>query len=178
MSCETQFEKPLKDCPLYSSILLTLWLRYLQTCIKGSVCISFLSTFLQNPQWNSKIPTKTAAAAAATALLLLLLLLQTKKDKHDRMKAFSTAIHWRKNHVYKQWTNFPSAVRMSVKNAFSGNLEPWTSKFFPSLCTLGIPHGNSQPCKLYKKLNLWGKTAVDKSAWIKACYYNEWVFLC
>ena len=28
------FETPLKDFPFYSTILLTLWFRYLQTCMK------------------------------------------------------------------------------------------------------------------------------------------------
>ena len=47
---------------LFTYSLHTLWPRYLQTCIKGS-CISFLSTFLQNYSWNSKIPSKSAASA-------------------------------------------------------------------------------------------------------------------
>ena len=53
-------------------------------------------------------------------------------------------------------------AKKCVKNAFSGNLEIqiyWLSK------------QNSK-----KNLNLWEKTAVDKSAWRKAWLYLVWSF--
>ena len=48
-------------------------------------------------------------------------------------------------------------------NAISSNLEAQISKNFP-LSTLLIQQA-------LKKLNIWGKTAVEKSAWIKACFF-------
>ena len=44
--------------------------------------------------------------------------------------------------------SFPSSVRKSVGNKFSGNLETYISKKFPSLSTLEIPHGDSELSKL------------------------------
>ena len=39
------------------------------------------------------------------------------------------------------------------------------------MLTMEAPHGDSKLKQTIKKLNLWGKTAVDKSAWIKPCIF-------
>ena len=66
----------------------------------------------------------------------------------------------RENAIYLQWcyllamANVFFIVKKYVENAFFRDLEIqiyWLSK------------------ENNKKLNLWEKTAVDKSAWIKAC---------
>ena len=41
-------------------------------------------------------------------------------------------------------------------------------KVFPLVSTMGPPHGAIELSKL-KKLYFWGGSAIDKSAWIKAC---------
>ena len=109
---------------LFTYSLHTLWPRYLQTCIKGS-CISFLSTFLQNYSWNSKIPSKSAASA------------EKNVSNNERMEVFSTDIH-----PEKKKTLLPTISRLCFHSqkkchAFSSNLETWISIFFPSLSTLG-----------------------------------------
>ena len=80
------FEKPLKD---FQPILLTLWLRYLQTHIKSS-CI-----YLPN-QFFFKTPNKTLKFQQNCCCCW-----QKNISKHDRMEVFLTDIH-RKNHVYQQ----------------------------------------------------------------------------
>ena len=59
------------------------------------------------------------------------------------MEVFSTDVYG-KNHVYQRCTSYASAVRKSVGNAFSGGLETWVSKMFPSVFTMGITHGDSE----------------------------------
>ena len=49
-------------------------------------------------------------------------------------------------------------VRKSVRNAFSRNLETWILKIERLWSKQTV-----------KKLNLWGKTVVDKSTWIEDC---------
>ena len=51
-----------------------------------------------------------------------------------------------------------------------------TKMHFPVVCrtefhffSFGVYHGPTTK-QTVKKLNLWRETAVDKSAWIKACY--------
>ena len=74
----------------------------------------------------------------------------------------------RENAIYLQWcyllamANVFFIVKKYVENAFFRDLEIqiyWLSK------------------QNNKKLNLWEKTAVDKSAWIKACYVNFFYLL-
>ena len=61
---------------------------------------------------------------------------------------YSQLIFIEKNHFYQQCTSYASAVRKSVGNAFSGNLETRISFSPPSLFTLGIPHGDTGLSKL------------------------------
>ena len=108
---------------LFTYSLHTLWPRYLQTCIKGS-CISFLSTFLQNYSWNSKIPSKSAASA------------EKNVSNNDRMEVFSTDIHPEKKNTFTN--NFQAMLPQSEKvscifkqsgnlnfNFFSFAIYPW-----------------------------------------------------
>ena len=71
--------------------------------------VFFLPTFLQNSKKTSKIATKIAATVNEKNI-----------SKHDRMKKFSTGIRRKKKIMF---TSFPSAVRKSVGNTFSGNPE-------------------------------------------------------
>ena len=52
------FERPLKDCPFFSPLILTLWFPYLQIHIKES-CVYLSHQLFQNSPWNSKIARKT-----------------------------------------------------------------------------------------------------------------------
>ena len=54
--------------------------------------------------------------------------------------------------------SYALTVRKSVRNAFSRNLETWILKIERLWSKQTV-----------KKLNLWGKTVVDKSTWIKDC---------
>ena len=46
-------------------------------------------------------------------------------------------------------------------------------KFFPFCAYHGATPRNHWAKQTQKKLNLWGKMAVDKSAWIKACTWQQ-----
>ena len=61
----------------------------------------------------------------------------------------------RENGVYQQWATYALKSKSVPRMHF---LAIWRSKF-ADLATV-------------KKLNLWEKTAVDRSAWIKAWRYN------
>ena len=108
---------------LFTNSLHTLWPRYLQTCIKGS-CISFLSTFLQNYSWNSKIPSKSAASAE-------------KKCKQQWQNG--GILNWYSPRKKTLLSTISRLCFHSQKkcHAFSSNLETWISIFFPSLSTPG-----------------------------------------
>ena len=54
--------------------------------------------------------------------------------------------------------SYALTVRKSVRNAFSRNLETWILKIERLWSKQTV-----------KKLNLWGKTVVDKSTWIEDC---------
>ena len=54
--------------------------------------------------------------------------------------------------------SYTLTVRKSVRNAFSRNLETWILKIERLWSKQTV-----------KKLNLWGKTVVDKSTWIEDC---------
>ena len=60
-------------------------------------------------------------------------------------------------------------VKKCVGNAFSRDLETEMLKFPTSLPIMGVPQ-EILTYQTVKKLNLWEKTAVGKSARIKACY--------
>ena len=128
------FEKPLKDFPLYSPILLTHWLRYLQKHIMESFtylsCQLFFKTSHETLMFQQK-----------------LLPLQTKKKLSKQQNGGT--LHWYslKKCLSKMY-KLCFSIRKSIGNEFSGNLEPWISKYFPSLSTLGIPHGDSELSKL------------------------------
>ena len=113
---------------LFTYSLHTLWPRYLQTCIKGS-CISFLSTFLQNYSWNSKIPSKSAASAE-------------KKCKQQWQNG--GILNWysprKKKHFYQQFPGYASTVRKSVMH-FQAIWKLEFQFFFLRYLPLGIPHG-------------------------------------
>ena len=53
------FETPLKDFPLYSPILLTLWFRYLQTRIEESGMYLSNQCFFKPPQKTLKFQGKS-----------------------------------------------------------------------------------------------------------------------
>ena len=116
---------------LCSPLSVTLWLRYLQTCIKASCMYLSCQLFFKTPKKNPKIPTKTATA--------------DKKNisKHDRMEVFSTDIHWKKNHVCQQCTSYASAVRKEVGNIFlqSGDLNFIWLSFMVHICKMIISPG-------------------------------------
>ena len=57
-------------------------------------------------------------------------------------------------------------VKKCIRNAFSSDLETKISK--------KIPLGALMTQQKVRKLNLWEKTAVEKSAWIKACLPYPW----
>ena len=57
-------------------------------------------------------------------------------------------------------------VKKCIRNAFSSDLETRISK--------KIPLGALLTQQKIRKLNLWEKTAVEKSAWIKACLLYPW----
>ena len=77
------FVKPLKDFPVYLLILLTLWLRYLQTRTKAN-CMYLSCQLFRTHHKTLKFQQK-------------LLPLQKKNiGKPDRMQVFSTDIHWKK----------------------------------------------------------------------------------
>ena len=52
---------------------------------------------------------------------------------------------------------------------FQAIQRPKFHNLFPSLSILQIPHGDSKLSKLEN--TEWGKAAVGKSAWIKACLH-------
>ena len=105
--------KPLKYFPFYSPILLTLWFRSLQTCVKES-CMYLSSQLCKTPNKNLKFQEK------------------------------------------------------SKKNAFYNNLQTYIPKIFPLLSIIRPSPRSHWTKQTAKKPNLWGETAVDKSAWIKA----------
>ena len=112
----------MKDFPLYSPILLTLWLKYLQTRMKAS-CMYLCQLFFKVPRKTLKLQKK-----------LLPLQIKKYRSKHEK-----------------------SPLSTLYKVCFS------------SLSTLGISHGDSELSKLQKNWIFGLKTAVEKSAWIKAC---------
>ena len=57
------------------------------------------------------------------------------------------------------------------KNTFYSNL----LNFFPSVSTIGPPHGVTELIKQYRKWIFGGKMAISKIAWIKACKWM-WEF--
>ena len=61
----------------------------------------------------------------------------------------------RENGVYQQWTMYSLESKSVLEMHFPAI---WRSKF------------TDLANKTVTKLNLWEKTALDKSAWIKACY--------
>ena len=83
---------------------------------------------------------------------------------------YSQLIFIEKNHFYQQCTSYASAVRKSVGNAFSGDLETRISIFFPFAVRLRNTSWRHWIKQAVKKVNLWGGrgTAVEKSAWRKA----------
>ena len=74
-----------KDFSLYSPILLTVWVRYLQARKKESCMYLSCQLFFKTPHKTLKFQQK-------------LLSLQTEKNisKHDRMEVFSSNIHGKK----------------------------------------------------------------------------------
>ena len=61
-------ETTLKDFPFYSAILLTLWFRYLETCIK-EICMYLSSQlFLKTPQKTLKFQEKSKENAFSSDL--------------------------------------------------------------------------------------------------------------
>ena len=106
------FKTTLKDFPFYSSILFTLWFRYLPSHIKESCIYLSSQLFLKTP--NYEIPRKV------------------------KEKCIS------KQPADQNFKNFPFSVYHGAT--------PWS-------------HWTMQRVK---KLNLCGKTTVDKSTWIKA----------
>ena len=87
------FEKPLKDFPLYSPILLTHCLRYLQKHIMESFTYLSCQLFFKTPHETLMFQQK-------------LLPLQTKKNlsKHNRMEVLSIDTHLK--NVYQKCTSY------------------------------------------------------------------------
>ena len=110
------FVKPLKDFPVYSLILVTLWLRYLQTRTKAN-CMYLSCQLFRTHHKTLKFQQK-------------LLPLQKKNiGKPDRMQVFN----WyslKKNHLYQQCTSCASPVRNSVKMHFLAIWWPEFQQFF------------------------------------------------
>ena len=120
--------------------------------------VTLLSTFLRNSAWNSKIPTKIAAAADKEII-----------SKHDRVVVFSADIHTKKlclSTIYKLCFCSKKECRKCIFWS-SGDLN------FKNIFFAVYPEDTSwrqQTKQIVKKNpNLWGKTAVDKSTWIKVC---------
>ena len=66
-----------------------------------------------------------------------------------------TIIFTKENGVYQQWKICPLKSKKGRKCIFQGS---------------GEPNFKLMTKQTVKKLNIWEKTAVDKSAWIKAWY--------
>ena len=69
---------------------------------------------------------------------------------------YSQLIFIEKNHFYQQCTSYASAVRKSVGNAFSGDLETRISIFFPFAVRLRNTSWRHWIKQAVKKVNLWG----------------------
>ena len=108
------FEMPLKDFPFYSPILLTLWFRYLQTCIKEKCMYLSSQLFFKTSHKTLKFQEKSPQKC----------IFQQSTDLNFKIFPFI---------VYHRATSQSYWTKQTVK-----------------------------------KLNLWRKTAVDISAWIKA----------
>ena len=106
------FEKSLKDFTLYSPILLTLWFSYLQIPIKESCMYVSCHSFFKTPHKSLKFQQT-----------LLLLHIKKKYKQTWQNESILKWYSWKKINVYQQCTSCASAVRKSVGNTFSGNLE-------------------------------------------------------
>ena len=84
------FEKPLEDFPLDSPILLTLWLRYLQTCIKEScVYISsqmFFKILCKTPTLQEKSKKNTFSSDPETYISKSFHLVPNKELLHGAVE--------------------------------------------------------------------------------------------
>ena len=74
----------------------------------------------------------------------------------------------KKTCMYAQTQKFPEK---SKKNPFSSNLPTWISNISSDVYHRAAPSSHWAKQTL-KKLILWGKTAVDRSSWIKAWLYK------
>ena len=66
--CLFVFETPLKDFPFYSSITLTFWFGYLQTCIKENSMYFSSQLFFKTPHETLKFQEKSKLNAFSSNL--------------------------------------------------------------------------------------------------------------